>query len=671
MRYAEVILPLPLANTYTYSIPVEMESIIRNYCIVTVPFGNKRSYSAIVKAIHDHLPDASFACKDITNVPDEQAVIDILQLRFWEWIASYYLCHTGEVFKAAVPPGLLKIKKRNKSNNKFSPVQPSDCTVFTLNGLTEPQQTAFGAIQTAFGTKAVCLLHGVASCGKTEIYMHLIQDTLQKGFHVLYLLPEIAVTEKMTARMRHIFGDRLLVYHSGLSDNKRVEIWNRLLHAKEAMLVIGVRSSVFLPFVNLGLLIVDDEHDASYRQNDPAPRFHARNAAIMLAHFHGARTLLGSATPSLETYYHAKSGKYGLVELKVRYENTPDPLVLIADVKDLKRRKIMKQSLFSPILREKMEEALERDKQIVVFQNRRGFAVVTECKLCGEVVRCHHCDVSLTYHKQANRLICHYCGNSVAIPSSCPSCGSQDMKTAGFGTEKIEEEITMLFPDVKADRLDFDTARTRNASQRIISCFEEGKSQILIGTQMLAKSADFKNVGVVGIINADSLMNIPDFRSHERAFQMMMQLSALAGRNCNRGTVVVQTSQHSHPLIRALQAFDYERMADEQLAERRLFRYPPYNRLIVLVFRCSSEQVLELFTARYAELLFEELGDSVVPPFSPPVTRTQTLIVRHIMLKIETSRSVSHVRSVLEKVNRQMQSFAGFSRVVLHYEVDN
>jgi primosomal protein N' (replication factor Y) len=437
------------------------------------------------------------------------------------------------------------------------------------------------------------------------------------------------------------------------------------------VVVIGVRSSLFLPFANLGLVIVDDEHDSSYRQQDTAPRFHARNAAIMLAHIHGAQTLLGSATPSLESYYNAKSGKYGFVALNVRYGNTPAPHIRIVDVKELRRKKMMKESLFSPLLKEKMEDALQQDKQIVIFQNRRGFALVMECKSCGDVVRCVNCDVSLTCHKHTNRLVCHYCGYSVAIPSHCPSCGAKEIKSSGFGTEKVEEEIETLFPDVRTNRLDYDTARTRNAYERILTNFEQGKSKILIGTQMLAKGLDLKQVSVVGVLNADSLMNIPDFRAHERAFQLMMQISSLAGRSHSQGSVVIQTSQPDHPLIQAVQAFDYERMAIDQLNERKAFRYPPYFRLIVLVLRCSNEQMLEPIAARYAEMLCDELGERVLPPFAPPVNRVQTLYVRHIMLKLETSLPVAHVRAILDRVNRQMQSFPGFSRIVLHYEVDN
>jgi len=754
MKYAEVILPLPLENTYIYSIPVEMESFVRVYCLVTVPFGKKRYYTAIVKAIHDHLPDPLFEYKKIREVLDEKPVIYPRQMNFWDWIASYYLCKTGDVYKAAVPSGLIinDLKKRFSSKKEvfirlaavycteeaiepvFSRLQRSkqqerlllfyvdlarpfcpeskrevskkellkesgvhaamlaglikrgilesyekeisriqqpvgDC--LALNSLTEAQQTAFDGIQAVFRTKSVCLLHGVSSCGKTEIYIRLIRETLQQGSHVLYLLPEIAVTERITERLVRVFGDRLLVYHSGFSDHKRVEVWNRLLRAKESMVVIGVRSSVFLPFADLGLVIVDEEHDPSYRQQDPTPRYHARNAAIMLAHIYGAKTLLGSVTPSLESYYHAKSGKYGLVTLKVRYGEIREPLIRLVDVKELKRKKIMRESLFSPLLKEKMEDALKRDEQVVLFQNRRGFALVLECKSCGHIVRCEKCDVSLTYHKGLNQPVCHYCGHSVPFPSHCPSCQGSEIKLMGFGTEKVEEEIEALFPEVKTARLDFDTARTRSAYERILSDFEQGKSKILIGTRMLTRGLDCKQVGVVGILNADSLMNVPDFRADEHAFQLMMQVSDCAVRSHKQGTVVIQTSLPDHLLMQTIQTFDYERMAHSQLGERKMFRYPPYFRLIVLVLRCRDEHILEQISTRYAEALYQELGDRVLPPFAPPVNRVQALYVHQIMLKLEITLPVMQVRTVLDTVNRQMQSIPGFRQIILHYEVDN
>ena len=471
--------------------------------------------------------------------------------------------------------------------------------------------------------------------------------------------------------MTRVLGDRLLVYHSGLSDNERVEVWNRVLHAQEPVVVAGVRSALFLPFAHLGLVIVDEEHDYSYQQQDPAPRYHARNVAIMLAYMVGAKTLLGSATPSLESYYHAKSGKYGYVTLQVRYGETPEPLIRAVDVKELKRKKIMKESLFSPILVEKMKEALQQGEQIVLFLNRRGFALVMECKACGHVVRCVNCDVSLTFHKTINRLVCHYCGYSCSLPTSCHCCRAKEMKLAGFGTEKVEEEIHTLFPDIQTNRLDYDTARTRSAYERILTLFEQGKTRILIGTQMIAKGLDFTQVSVVGILNVDNLMNVPDFRAYERAFQLMMQVICRVGGSHKQGTVVIQTSQPGHPLIQAIQAFDYHRMAVEQLNERKMFRYSPYFRLIAIVLRCGNEQTLEDVAARYAELLFAALGERVIPPFTPPVNRVQTLYVRQIVLKLETTLPVAQVRTVLEKVNLQMQPFPGFSRILLHYEVDN
>ena len=680
MKYAEVILPLPLENTYTYCIPGEMEPLVRVHSRVTAPFGKKRLYTAIVKEIHEHMPDSSFEYKALVAVSDERPVMYSRQMRFWEWIASYYLCKTGEVYKAALPPGLINIEMSRRlvkrgisgiyekeTSRIYQPV--GDCQALSV--LTEAQQTAFTGIQTVFRTKPVCLLHGVASCGKTEIYIHLILNTLQQGSHVLYLLPEIAVTDRITKRLACVFGDRLLVYHSGFSDYKRAEVWNRLLHSKEAMVVAGVRSSVFLPFADLGLVIVDEEHDYSYRQQDPAPRYHARNAAIMLASMYGAKTLLGSATPSLESWCHARSGKYGLVGLNIRYGETPEPLIRLVDVKELRRKKIMKATLFSPLLKEKMEEALKQDEQVVLFQNRRGFALVMECKSCGYVVRCVDCDVSLTCHKHTNRLVCHYCGYSIPLPSHCPDCRDQDIQLMGFGTEKVEEEIEALFPGIQTSRLDWDTARTPGAYKRILTDFEQGKSKILIGTQMLAKGLEGARVSVVGILNADSLMNVPDFRAHERAFQLMMQVSSCGSRHGTQGMVVIQTSQPEHPLMQAIQAFAYERMASDQLSERKMFRYPPYFRLVVLVLRCRDEHIIEAISDRYAEILYEELGERVLPPFTPPLNRIQKLYVRRIMLKVETSLPVVQVRTILNKVNRQMQVIPGFRQILLHYEADN
>ena len=750
MKYAEVILPLPLENTYMYRIPAEIEPFVRVYSQVTVPLGKNRYYAAIVKEIVDSIPEISFECKEIDAVLNGTPVIYPQQMQLWKWISSYYLCKTGEVYKAAIPPGLNRKQyipkketfirlsavccneevmhaifsslKRAKQQDRLllfyvdmaQPFQPEfkreiskkellkesgesisvldglikrgilECyekevsriqkqnrNIQNLNTLRDVQQNAFAEIQAVFRTKAVCLLHGFSSCGKTEIYTHLISETLQRGKQVLVLLPEIALTNRITERLAQLFGDSLLSYHSGVSDNIRVEIWNSLLHAKEPMVIVGVRSSVFLPFKHLGLIIVDEEHDSSYWQQDPSPRYHARNTAIMLAHIHGAKTLLGSATPSLESYHNAISGKYGLVRLMDPYDNTKIPLVRLENVKELRRRKIMKDSLFSPFLKEKMDQALKRDEQVVLFQNRRGFAMVMACKSCGYVVRCADCDVSLTYHKHKNRLVCHYCGSFSSPLSECPACMGEEIKLMGFGTEKVVEEIEALFPGVQTSRLDLDTARTGSAYERILKDFEQGKSKILIGTQMLAKGLDCNKAGVVGILNADSLMNVPDFRAHERAFQLIMQVSSCAGLRHQQGIVVIQTSNPEHPLMQAIQTFDFKQMAELQLSERKTFRYPPYFRLITLVLRCSDEQMLDQIAVRYAEILYADFGERVSPPFSPPVNRVQMFYMRHILLKFETSMPVNYVRTVLEQANRQMLSVSGFRKVVVHYEVDN
>ncbi|MDR0795725.1 MAG: primosomal protein N' [Tannerella sp.] len=754
MKFAEVLLPLPLENTYTYRIPDEMLPFVQANDRVIVPFGKKHLYIAVVKQIHESVSGVTYEIKEIMEVLDSCPVINPRQMQFWEWIASYYLCKTGEVYKAAVPTGLISLEpdkkyvprketcirlsavcndeevihavfnslKRAKQQERlllnyvdlaqpFQPelsrevskkelvkasgihtsvleglikrgileyyerevsrIQQSNIECKPPNPLTEDQQKAYVDIQASFQKRQVCLLHGVSMSGKTEIYIHVILEMLQNGSNVLCLLPEIGITKRMTERLAHFFGNRLLVYHSGISDNERVEIWNHVLCAQEPTVTIGVRSAVFLPFVNLGLVVVDEEHDASYRQQDPAPRFHARNAAIMLARMYGAKTLLVSATPSLESYYHALTGKYGFISLKSRYGVIPYPEIKIADIKDLKRRKIMKDTLFSPVLKEKMEEALKRNRQVVLFQNRRGFAEVMECRTCSHVVHCTHCDVCLTVHKYLNRLVCHYCGYSISLPVHCPVCGGKEIRLMGFGTEKVEAEIEMLFPGVQAKRLDMDTARTRGSYEHILTGFEAGKSKILIGTQMVAKGLECSQVGVAGILNADSLMNVPDFRAHERAFQLITQVCNLAGRSNRPGSVVIQTSRPDHPLIQAVRSFDYERMATDQLSERKMYRYPPYFRLIVLVLRCGNEQLLEQITNRYAEILYAELKERVLPPFTPPVARVQVLYVRQILLKLEINLPIEQVRSILDKANRQMQTQPGFSKIMLHYEVDN
>ena len=538
------------------------------------------------------------------------------------------------------------------------------------NPLSDAQKEALWKIQDVFREKDICLLHGVTSSGKTEIYIHLIRQVLNAGRQVLYMLPEIAITTQITERLGKLFGEQLLVYHSKFSDNERIEVWNRLLHTHSPMLILGVRSSLFLPFSDLGLIIVDEEHETSYKQQEPAPRYNARNAAMVLAGMHGGKTLLGSATPSIDSYFNALAGKYGLVELKTRFGTHQSPKIIPVNTKELKRKKQMKHPLFSPPLIQSMRQALDNGEQIILFQNRRGFAPVTECKECGWVPRCVNCDVSMTYHKYHNNLVCHYCGYTIRLPEVCPSCGSSDFQMQGFGTEKVEEEIALLFPDVHVVRMDMDTARTRTAYERIIGDFDKGNTQILIGTQMISKGLDFGNVGVVGILNADGLMNYPDFRAHERAFQLMLQVSGRTGRRDKQGTVILQTSQPEHPLIRMVIRSAYREMVDWQLSERSIFHYPPYFRLIVLVLRSKNESVLQDLARTYADKLRSQLGNRVLGPVTPPVSYVQTWHIRKIVIKIETAAAIQPMRGFLESVYTEMQHFPTFRQIMLHYDVD-
>ena len=536
--------------------------------------------------------------------------------------------------------------------------------------LTLTQQQTLEEIKKSFETKDITLLHGVTSGGKTEIYIRLIQETLYKGLQALYLLPEIALTTQVEERLRKVFGSRLFVYNSGIADNERVEIWNHQMLQEEPAVVLGVRSSIFLPFARIGLVIVDEEHDPSYKQQDPAPRYHARNAVLMLAQIHKAKTLLGSAAPSLESYLWAKKEKYGYVRLDEQYEGSLKPMVEIVNVCELRRKKRMKNTLFSPLLKEKIEEALSKGEQVVLFQNRRGFAPLITCGQCEKIPHCMNCDVCLTYHKVKHRLMCHYCGYAMPFPLRCPSCSSDEMKLQGFGTEKVEEEVVALFPSVKVARLDVDTARKESAYRRILSDFEEGKTQLLIGTQMLPKELGRANVSVAGILNADGMLNIPDFRAYERAFQLICQIGDHAVRRDRRGIVVIQTSQDQNPLLRMVKQWDYSDMAQTQLEERFQFHYPPYTRLTILVLRSRNESVLDELAEIYASQLRKCFGGAVSGPVYPPVTRVQTLFVRKIMLKADLSIPVSETRKVLEEIRIKMSENPLYKQIILHYDVD-
>lgn len=535
--------------------------------------------------------------------------------------------------------------------------------------LSVPQRHAYEEIINAFREKNVCLLHGVTSSGKTEIYIHLIQETLEHGGQVLYLLPEIALTTQITERLRRVFGPRLGIYHSKFPDAERVEIWQRQLTDAPYDIILGVRSSIFLPFRKLELIIVDEEHEATYKQQDPAPRYHARNAAVVLASFYGAKTLLGTATPSLETWHNAETGKYARVSLTERHKAVQLPHILPVDIRELTRKKRM-TGPFSPLLLQHIREALERKEQVILFQNRRGFAPMVECHVCGWVPKCKNCDVSLTYHKGLGMLTCHYCGYTEPLPSRCPACGGTDLRARGLGTEKIEDEIKALLPEVRVARMDLDTTRTRTAYERIIEDFSSGRTDILIGTQMVSKGLDFERVSVVGILNADTLLNYPDFRAYERAFQLMAQVAGRAGRRDTQGLVILQTKSIAHPIIAQVIANDYEGMASGQLAERQAFHYPPYYRLIYVYLKHRREDVLEQMAQDMAARLRSLFGARVLGPDKPPVARIQTLFIRKIMLKVENNAPVARVRSLLTSVQREVTGDERFKGALVYYDVD-
>lgn len=541
--------------------------------------------------------------------------------------------------------------------------------VVALNALNGHQRQALHDIRESFLTKNVCLLHGVTASGKTEIYIHLIEETLRRGKQVLYLLPEIALTAQITERLQRVFGSRLGIYHSKFPDAGRVEIWQKQMTEESYDIILGVRSSVFLPFRNLGLVIVDEEHENTYKQQEPAPRYHARNAAIMLASMCGAKTLLGTATPSVETWHNALSGKYGLVGLKERYKELQMPEIIPVDIKELHRKKRM-NGPFSPLLLQYVREALERKEQVILFQNRRGFAPMIECNTCGWVPKCKNCDVSLTYHKGLDRLTCHYCGYTSPLPRACPACEGTDLRNRGFGTEKIEDDVKALFPEARVARMDLDTTRTRAAYERIISGFEQGKTDILIGTQMVSKGLDFDHVSVVGILNADTMLNYPDFRAYERAFQLMAQVAGRAGRKNSRGRVILQTKSPDHPIIPQVIANDYEAMAGGQLAERQMFRYPPYYRLVYVYLKNRNETLLDLMAQTMAGKLRAVFGGRVLGPDKPPVARVQTLFIRKIVLKIETDAPMARARELLVRVQKEMVAEDRFKSLIVYYDVD-
>ena len=817
-RFADVILPLPLYRYFTYRIPADMQGRLRQGHRVVVSFGRSKFYTAIVVALHDTEPQG-YEVKEIATLLDDEPIVLRPQLKFWEWIAEYYLCSVGDVYKAALPSGLklesetslsvnsdyeesaeeplsereavlmqvlseqgrltvhelekltglrntlpvlrrlvereaIFVSERIRANYKpktevcirlsFEPgnqealrnafelvkrskqqetlllsylelsyfMQPGNYTEVSraalleragvsaavlagvvnkgvmltykreisrfakvmrhcadLPTLSSEQSRALNEICSAMRDKSVTLLHGVTSSGKTEIYTHLIDNALKQGRQVLYLVPEIALTTQLTDRLQRVFGDKLLIYHSRFSDNERVEIWQKLLTDREPKVILGVRSSIFLPFHNLGLVIVDEEHETSYKQYDPAPRYHARNAAIVLAQMYDARVLLGSATPAIESYYNAQCGKYGLVELLTRYSNNPLPEVRTIDMREQRRKKLARGNFSEPLVQE-VHKALEREEQIILFQNRRGFAPMVECRECAWIPKCTQCDVSLTYHKRDNRLVCHYCGYSCEVPRMCPACLQPTIEVRGFGTERIEEDVESIFPDTPLARMDLDTTRSRNAYQEIIDNFAEGKSKILIGTQMVTKGLDFDRVSVVGILSADTMLSFPDFRAHERAFQMMAQVAGRSGRGKSRGIVFLQTSQPETPVISQVIRHDYVGMYNEQLSQREAFGYPPFTRLIYIYLKHRDEAVLDTLSQQYATILRKVFGERVLGPDNPPVARIQSLYIRKIMLKVEVSASMAQVKDLLRQIYERSLADDRFKALTLYYDVD-
>ena len=572
---------------------------------------------------------------------------------------------SSAIIKALINRGLLREYHKEVGRLNNSDAEPSE----KPKPLSQAQQEAYNNIVFQFLKKRVVLLHGVTSSGKTEVYIHLINKALKEKKQVLYLLPEIALTVQMTSRLKRVFGNKLGIYHSRYSDAERVEIWKKQLSAEPYEVILGARSAVFLPFQRLGLVIIDEEHEGSFKQQDPAPRYHARSAAIVLASYYGAQTLLGTATPSTESFFNAQTGKYGLVQLQTRYKDIALPEIKVVDVRDLRRRKMM-NGPFSPALLAAVRTALEHGEQVILFQNRRGFAPMVECHTCGWVPKCDNCDVSLTLHKNMNQLSCHYCGFTYAVPSQCPNCNETNLRGRGYGTEKVEDLFEQLFPDAKIARMDLDTTRTKNAYERIIQDFSLGKTNVLIGTQMVTKGLDFDKVSVVGILNADAMLNYPDFRAYEQAFTMMAQVSGRAGRKGKRGLVLLQTTSPELPVIGQVVRNDYQAFYTDLLEERRLFKYPPFYRLVYIYLKHSKEQVAETAGIELGSRLRQFFSDRLLGPDKPAVARIKSLHIRKLVLKLEPSLSGEQVRQCLHYAHKEMMKDKKYATLHVFYDVD-
>lgn len=814
--YAEVILPLAVLGTFTYLVPEEMQCDISRGSRVYVPFGPRKLYTGIVADLHTNTP--KFKVKPIASLLDGTSILRHPQLKFWQWIADYYLCTLGEVYRAAVPTGLKVESETNLSLNKaidleeigqtLTPaetellnevivadhVRMSDLdrershattaryvsrmlqkgiivadekatssykakTIAIVSACNDVKNhewlhQAFDAVTTAtkqerllisfleliknqavpevtreelltkakvspgilkaicdkgilkvekrkinrFDTKPgnkpvelpplsplqrmalrqideqwreknVVLLRGITGSGKTEIYCHAILSALEAGHQVLYLVPEISLTTQLTDRLRKVFGNRLLVYHSKFSDSERVDIWRKLLHSHEPMVILGVRSSVFLPFAKIGLVVVDEEHEASYKQYDPAPRYNARDAAIMLAHLHGAKTLLGSATPAIDTYYKAQTGKFGLVELLERYQGAQLPDVTVVDMLDSRKRRLTDGLLANPVA-ENLRHTIKRGRQAIMFQNRRGFAPLIQCTQCGWQPKCQYCDVSMVYHKSIDVMSCHYCGYQMHLPRLCPACGQNSVRIGGYGTERIAEHLHSHFPEARVSRMDLDTTRNKDAYQEIIEDFAGHNTDILIGTQMVSKGLDFANVSMVGVVNADSLLHFPDFRANERAFNMLVQVAGRAGRRNEQGQVFIQTSDAANPLLKFISSQDYSGYYEYELEQRRRFGYPPFTKIIMLYVKHREEAEAARLATRYAGELQKVFGTRVLGPAKPSVARISNYYIQTIMLKIEAVASMIKVKKLLFEIYSRMAADRSFRNAQVYYDVD-
>lgn len=816
---AEIILPLPLYGTFTYSVPEEFEHDIQTGSRVLVQFGRKKCYTGIVEHLHNELP--AYSVKPIMSLLDPRPIVRYPQMKLWNWISDYYLCTVGDVFKAALPTGLkpesetfvslnpdyepeeghkltdrqamvimlLEEKKRmrvqeidtetkfkntgavinsmleeglivvdEKVVERYRPKRESyvsltverhdheslhdifdrlsrsrqqekaliayldlsgwlhpvaelkdvkrqelletakvtpgvlkalvdkgilkverrvsnrfnakrDDSAIHLPMLSDIQMGALADIKEQMKSLQTVLLHGVTGSGKTEIYTHLINAALNDGNQVLYLVPEISLTTQLTDRLRDVLGDRLLVYHSKFSDNERVDIWKRLLASNEPMVVLGARSSVFLPFARLGLVIVDEEHESSFKQYEPAPRYNGRDTAMVLASMHGAKVLLGSATPSVETYYKAQTGKYGLVTLSERYEGSQLPEVRIIDMKEQRKKKLNRGILSQP-MREALTHALRDGKQAILFQNRRGFAPMVVCNQCGWTPKCQNCDVSMVYHKHSNLLKCHYCGYSQPLPTLCPACGLPGIQIFGYGTERIAEEVHEQYPDAKVSRMDLDTTRNKDSYQEIIEEFSSHQTDILIGTQMVTKGLDFESVTTVGAINADTLLNFPDFRSDERAFNMLEQVAGRAGRRQEKGEVLIQTTDPKNRILEYVKRHDYASYYKSELKEREQYAYPPFTKIINVFIRNKDAMLTDRAAVRYAMKLREIFGSRVLGPEKPFVSRIALWYIQSIMLKVESGASMKKVKELLRKVYEEAAGWSEMKGTQIYYDVD-